>query len=51
MGSVRIPAAYCGLWALKPATGVIPTGGLHFLSRSLDTIGPIAASADDLRLA
>jgi aspartyl-tRNA(Asn)/glutamyl-tRNA(Gln) amidotransferase subunit A len=51
MGSVRIPAAYCGLWAVKPTPGVIPTGGLRFLSRSLDTIGPIAATADDLRLA
>jgi aspartyl-tRNA(Asn)/glutamyl-tRNA(Gln) amidotransferase subunit A len=51
MGSVRIPAAYCGVWGLKPTRGAIGTSGLSNLSWTLDTIGPIAASAEDLALA
>lgn len=48
MGSVRIPAAYCGLWGLKPTGGLIPVTGLSHLSWTLDTIGPLATCADDL---
>jgi aspartyl-tRNA(Asn)/glutamyl-tRNA(Gln) amidotransferase subunit A len=48
MGSVRIPAAYCGLWGLKPTRGLIPNTGLLHLSWTLDTIGPIAASAEGI---
>ena len=51
MGSVRIPAAYCGLWGLKPTHGLISNGGLSHLSWTLDTIGPIATSSDDIALA
>jgi aspartyl-tRNA(Asn)/glutamyl-tRNA(Gln) amidotransferase subunit A len=50
MGSVRIPAAYCGTWGLKPTKGLIGTSGLQYLSWHLDTIGPLANSADDLAL-
>ena len=50
MGSVRIPAAYCGLWALKPSRGVISRHGLSHLSWTLDTIGPLARSGRDLAL-
>ncbi len=42
MGSVRIPAAYCGVWGMKPTRGLIPVTGLSHLSWTLDTIGPIA---------
>lgn len=50
MGSVRIPAAYGGLWGLKPTFGLVPRRGLSLLSPSLDAIGPLARSADDLAL-
>lgn len=50
MGSVRIPAAYCGVWGLKPTFGLIGTAGLRYLSWTLDTIGPLAGSAEDLSL-
>ena len=48
MGSVRIPAAYCGVYGYKPTYGGVPTGGLSHLSWSLDHIGPLARSAEDI---
>ena len=50
MGSVRIPAAYCGLWGLKPTMGAIGRSGLSYLAWTMDTIGPLARSARDLAL-
>ena len=50
MGSVRIPAAYCGLCGLKPTTGLVGTTGLVPLSWSLDSIGPLGRSVGDLAL-
>jgi len=50
MGSVRIPAAYCGVWGLKPTRGLVPTTGLSLLSWTLDSIGPLASSAEGLRI-
>ena len=41
-GSVRIPAAACGLVGLKPAFGEISCDGVVALSRSLDHVGPLA---------
>lgn len=51
MGSVRIPAAYCGTWGLKPTRGLVGNSGLTYLSWTLDTIGPLAHSPSDLALA
>jgi len=40
-GSIRIPAALCGVVGFKPELGSIPTEGVIPLSRSLDTLGPM----------
>jgi aspartyl-tRNA(Asn)/glutamyl-tRNA(Gln) amidotransferase subunit A len=48
LGSVRIPAAYCGVYGLKPTNGFVSTDGLAFLEPSLDVIGPLARSLDML---
>ena len=46
-GSIRIPAAACGVVGLKPSFGEIPTTGVVPLSVSLDHVGPIARSVRD----
>ncbi|MDH3250675.1 MAG: amidase, partial [Acidimicrobiia bacterium] len=50
-GSVRVPAALCGVYGLKVTHGRIPLTGVFPLAASLDTVGPIAATIDDLALA
>ena len=41
-GSIRIPAAFCGVTGLKTTFGRIPLGGVWPLAKSLDTVGPMA---------
>ncbi len=48
LGSVRIPAAYNGVYGLKPTNGLIDDAGLVFLAQRLDSIGPLARSIADL---
>ncbi|MEN3746574.1 amidase [Sphingomonas sp. HF-S3] len=48
LGSIRIPAAYCGVLGLKPTNGTLSDDGLVPLARSLDCIGPLARSLDDV---
>ena len=43
-GSIRIPAAACGVVGLKPGRGLVSTRGVHDLAPSLDTVGPLARS-------
>lgn len=49
-GSIRIPAAYCGVVGLKPTYGLVPLGGVFPLSWSLDHGGPVARSSVDAAL-
>jgi aspartyl-tRNA(Asn)/glutamyl-tRNA(Gln) amidotransferase subunit A len=48
MGSIRIPAAYCGIYGFKPAHVAISQDGLEMTEPSLDTIGPLARDLDVL---
>ncbi|HEY0830556.1 MAG TPA: amidase [Candidatus Dormibacteraeota bacterium] len=43
-GSIRVPASLCGVAGFKPAFGSIDISGVIPLSKSLDTLGPIAPS-------
>lgn len=49
-GSIRIPAALCGIVALKPTIGRVNTDGTIPLSPKLDCVGPLARSAQDAAL-
>jgi len=48
MGSIRIPAAYCGVYGFKPAHSAVSQDGLEMTEPSLDTIGPLARDLDVL---
>jgi len=49
-GSIRIPAAFCGITGLMPTFGLVPKSGCVPLGYSLDHIGPMARSAEDCAL-
>src|ERR1700738_3521900 len=46
-GSIRMPAHFCGVTGLKTTYGRISRAGAMPLSQSLDTVGPLARSAED----
>jgi len=50
-GSVRLPAAGCGVVGFKTPHGAISTAGVFPLAPSLDTVGPMARSVEDCALA
>lgn len=49
-GSIRIPAAYCGLVGFRPSWGAADMTGIAPLAPSADTVGPIARSVADAAL-
>jgi aspartyl-tRNA(Asn)/glutamyl-tRNA(Gln) amidotransferase subunit A len=49
-GSVRMPAHFCGVTGLKATVGRVSRAGAMPLSQSLDTVGPLAQSAEDCAL-
>jgi aspartyl-tRNA(Asn)/glutamyl-tRNA(Gln) amidotransferase subunit A len=49
-GSIRIPAACCGITGLKPTYGLVPVDDVVALSPSLDHVGPMAGTVADCAL-
>ncbi len=46
-GSIRVPAAYCGIVGLKPTFGLVSLEGVYPLSPTLDHAGPLARTSAD----
>jgi aspartyl-tRNA(Asn)/glutamyl-tRNA(Gln) amidotransferase subunit A len=49
-GSIRVPAALCGLYGLKPTHGDLPMGGVFPFVDSFDDVGALTKDIEDLRL-
>jgi indoleacetamide hydrolase len=49
-GSVRVPAAFCGVVGFRPSTGRYPEGGVLSLSPIRDTVGVLASTVADTAL-
>jgi aspartyl-tRNA(Asn)/glutamyl-tRNA(Gln) amidotransferase subunit A len=49
-GSIRVPAAFCGVVGLKPTLGLVSTSGAIAVSATLDHVGPLTRSVADAAL-
>jgi amidase len=47
-GSIRIPAAWCGVVGLKPTYGLVPYTGICALEASIDHVGPMGDTVEDV---
>jgi len=50
-GSIRIPAAFCGVTGHRPTVGLVPTDGVVPVAWTLDAVGPLARTAEECRKA
>jgi aspartyl-tRNA(Asn)/glutamyl-tRNA(Gln) amidotransferase subunit A len=50
-GSIRVPTSFCGITSMKPTFGRISRHGVMPISWTLDHVGPMATSAEDIALA
>lgn len=50
-GSIRVPAAFCGVLGLKPSFGRVSRAGIALFAPSLDHVGPLARTVADLAAA
>jgi aspartyl-tRNA(Asn)/glutamyl-tRNA(Gln) amidotransferase subunit A len=50
-GSVRIPAAFCGVTGHRPSAGLVPSDGVVPTAWTLDAVGPLARTAEQCRRA
>ncbi len=46
-GSIRMPAAFCGVYGMKPTHGLVPYSGIMPIELTIDHVGPITASVED----
>ena len=49
-GSIRVPAAYCGVYGLKPTHGLVPYTGIAGLHPMIDFTGPMARKLEDIAM-
>jgi amidase len=49
-GSIRVPAAWCGVVGLKPTHGLVPYAGIVGIDQTLDHAGPIARTVEETAL-
>lgn len=48
-GSIRIPAAFCGVYGMKPTHGLVPYTGIMPIENTIDHVGPLSSSVEKMR--